>query len=112
MMAAGYETPAECLDRLDRLEKETGRRWSMSQDRITLLFNPYDDGGHLRDIACCTKRLYETKSRAKTKLKQQRRDGRRGLVMYPCWYSRGETHFHLGYPPGEQTYRRSGRIFG
>ena len=107
-MSAGYETPAECLDRLDRLEKETGRRWSMSQDRITLLFNPWDDGGRMRDIACGTKRLYESKAKAKTGLKEHRRGGRRTLILYGCWYSRVGEHFHLGHPPGEQTYKRAG----
>lgn len=62
-----------------------------------------------RDIACTTKVRYETKAQAKKHLKELRRQGRRSLVMYQCWYC---EKFHLGHQPGEQTYRRSGRPFG
>lgn len=62
-----------------------------------------------KDVACTTKRRYPTKSKAKKTLKILRRQGRTGLVIYQCWHC---EEFHLGYPPGQQTYRRSGRIFG
>lgn len=62
-----------------------------------------------RDIACTTKRRYATRSQAKKVLKLMRRRGRRELVIYECWHC---EQFHLGYPKGMQTYKRSGRIYG
>lgn len=62
-----------------------------------------------RDIACATKRKYPSKAQAKKHLKVLVKQGRRGLVMYDCWWCDG---YHLGYPPGQQTYKRSGRPFG
>ena len=62
-----------------------------------------------RDIACTTKRRYPSKAQAKKHLKKLEGWGRRGLVIYECRFC-GE--FHLGYPPGQQTYRRAGRPFG
>jgi hypothetical protein len=108
----GHPTPAECLEELDRLEKETRRRWSMSLSRRTGLYEPFDDNGKNRDIACATKVLYTSKARAKRALKLMKSRGRHGLELYPCWYSRNGDHYHLGYPPGEQTYKRAGRAFG
>lgn len=109
---AGHATPAECLAELDRLEADTGRRWSMSLRRADGLYYPFDDGGHLRDLACNTKRLYTSRSRAKKSLKELKRQGRLSLVEYECRYSRNGPHYHLGHLPGEQTYLRSGGIYG
>ena len=57
------------------------------------------------DIACRTKRAYPSRHQAKEALKQLRRQGRRALAIYQCWHC---GDFHLGNPPGEQTYRRPG----
>src|SRR3546814_20251772 len=76
-MTAGYATPAECLVELDRLERDSRRRWSMTLSRQDGLFHPYDDGGHNRDKACNTKKLHTSKSRAKASLKEMNRRGRR-----------------------------------
>lgn len=62
-----------------------------------------------KDVACGTKRRFPTKSQAKKALKELHRQGRRGLVMYECWHC---NQWHHGYPPGEATYRRSGRVYG
>ena len=112
MRRVDYATPAECLERLDELEAETGRRWSMTRFPNTGRYHPLNDGGAVRDVACNTKKLYTSKSKAKTALKALRRVGRSSLIIYPCWYSRNGDHYHLGHPPGEQTYKRSGRVYG
>lgn len=62
-----------------------------------------------RDIACTTKKRYPSKAQAKKSLKELKRQGRRDLVIYECWYCQ---QFHLGHPPGKQTYHRPGRPFG
>lgn len=62
-----------------------------------------------KDIACTTKRRYPTKSQAKKALKMLHRQGRTTLVIYQCWHC---DEYHLGNPPGEQTYRRAGRVYG
>lgn len=62
-----------------------------------------------KDVACTTKRRYASKHQAKKTLKLMHRRGRRGLVIYQCWHC---ELYHLGYPPGQQTYRRSGAIYG
>jgi hypothetical protein len=62
-----------------------------------------------KDIACTTKKRYPSRSQAKKTLKIQHRQGRRTLVIYQCWYC-GE--FHIGNPPGKQTYKRPGNPFG
>lgn len=62
-----------------------------------------------RDIACTTKRVYPSKAQAKKKLKELRRAGDRTLMIYQCWYC---DLFHIGHPPGHQTYMRPGRPFG
>lgn len=108
----GYDTPAECLAELDRLEEETGRRWSMYHHAGGNSYRPSDDAGHSRNVACATKRLYTSKAKAKASLKTLKRQGRRSLVVYACWYSRNGDHYHLGHEPGEQTYYRSGRVYG
>jgi hypothetical protein len=108
----GFESAAACLEELDRLEAETGRRWSMYQDSRSLLFHPVDDHGRARDVACATKKLHTSRSRAKRSLKEMRRRGNPGLTEYACWYSRSGAHYHLGHAPGEQTYLRSGRVYG
>lgn len=60
-----------------------------------------------RDIRCATKARYPTKSQAKKALRQLRRQpGRRHLeVTKQCKHCGG---FHLGNPPGHQTYLRAG----
>ncbi|WP_333745782.1 hypothetical protein [Streptomyces sp. IBSBF 2950] len=64
-------------------------------------------GSRTEDIACNTKVGYETKSAAKRALKHLRRmPGRSRLEIYPCSFCHG---FHLGNPPGFQTYRRIGQ---
>lgn len=62
--------------------------------------NPNSEG-----IACRTKVRYASKAQAKKSLKQLRSQGRRDLMIYECWYC---DRFHLGNPPGRQTYVRSG----
>lgn len=62
-----------------------------------------------RDVACTTKRYYRSKSQAKKSLKALHRQGRRALVIYDCWHCDG---FHIGNPPGQQTYRRPGNPYG
>lgn len=68
-------------------------------------FVPYSEA---EKIACRTKSgRYETKAQAKKALKQLRRQpGRRHLKIYECWHC---GLFHIGQPPGHQTYRRAGR---
>lgn len=61
------------------------------------------------DVSCRTKRRYPTKSQAKKALKELHRKGRRSLVIYQCWHC---ERFHIGNPPGKQTYRRPGNPFG
>ncbi|MHB9861906.1 hypothetical protein [Streptomyces sp. YIM S03343] len=61
------------------------------------------------DISCRTKVPYETRGDAKRALKWLRRQpGRRHLQVYKCRYC---PCFHIGNPPGFQTYRRSGAPF-
>lgn len=62
-----------------------------------------------RDVACTTKRRYPSRSQAKKAQKVLIRQGRRGLVIYNCWHC---DQYHLGHPPGEQTYKRPGRPMG
>lgn len=57
------------------------------------------------DIACRTKRFYTTHRLAKQARKRQRGQGLRDLVIYRCWHCH---QFHLGNPPGRQTYVRPG----
>lgn len=58
-----------------------------------------------QDIACRTKVRYASRSQAKKSLKELRRKGRRDLMIYECWFC---GLFHLGNPPGKQTYVRPG----
>ena len=62
-----------------------------------------------RDVACATKRQYPSKSQAKKSLKELRRMGRVSLAIYQCWHC---ELFHIGNPPGYQTYKRPGRVYG
>lgn len=104
----GVETPEECMKLLEEAERITGRRYSMYRCQSGC-FHDLDDGGKVRDISCATKRLYESKAQAKKSQKRLAGQGRRGLLIYECWYG---DHWHLGHPPGAQTYRRSGRVYG
>jgi len=60
----------------------------------------------LEDIVCTTKVTYYSRSQAKRAWKRLRRQpGRRHLERYRCSF----CHFwHLGNPPGHQTYIRKG----
>lgn len=62
-----------------------------------------------RDVACTTKRQYPSKAQAKKALKLLRSRGRTSLKIYQCWHCR---LFHLGHPPGQQTYKRPGGLYG
>lgn len=62
-----------------------------------------------RDIACTTKRRYPSKAQAKKVLKVLHGQGRRTLMIYQCWHC---EQFHIGNPPGRQTYLRPGDPFG
>ena len=62
-----------------------------------------------QDVACTTKHFYPSKSQAKKVLKVLHKRGRRSLVIYECWYCK---RFHIGNPPGQQTYQRPGDPFG
>ncbi|MEU2426968.1 hypothetical protein ABZ619_39150 [Streptomyces sp. NPDC007851] len=59
-----------------------------------------------RDIGCRTKVPFPTRSQAKKHWKWLRKQpGRRHLEIYECRYCPG---FHVGNPPGHQTYLRAG----
>lgn len=107
-MCDGFETAAECLEALGKLEVEFGCRYSMycCADEN---FHPLADDGAVRDVACTTKREYPSKSQAHKSQKVLARQGRRALVAYECWYG---DHWHLGHKPGQQTYKRPGRVYG
>lgn len=108
-----YRHPQEAYTVLEALEAEDGLRRSIYRCNIAGHFHLKLDNGASRDVACNTKRVLPSKSFAKKKLKEMRRAGRRELVIYPCWYSPSDDqHYHLGHPPGSQTYHRAGRIFG
>lgn len=61
-----------------------------------------------RDVACTTKVQYPSRAQAKKALKTMRRQGHTALVIYQCWHC---ELFHLGNPPGRQTYQRKGGIY-
>lgn len=62
-----------------------------------------------QDISCRTKAWFPTRSQAKKVWKRLRRQpGRRHLQRYPCRYCPG---WHIGNPPGHQTYLRPGSPF-
>lgn len=58
------------------------------------------------DVFCTTKVSYPSRSQAKKAMKVLRRQGRRHLEEYQCTNC---ELWHLGNPPGYQTYYRSGR---
>ena len=60
------------------------------------------------DVACNTKVVYPSRAQAKKHLKVLRSRGRRQLLIYEC---RRCGYYHLGNPPGMQTYKRPGRPF-
>lgn len=106
-----YRTPEDAFEAVKKTEAETGQRVSIRKHDQH--YHLSSDGGRLRDIACHTKRYYRSMSAAKKKLKEMRRDGRRGLVIYQCWYADEETpHWHLGHPNGTSNHLRPGRIYG
>jgi hypothetical protein len=58
------------------------------------------------DVSCRTKVPYATYSEAKRAWKHLRKQpGRHHLEIYDCRYC---PHWHIGNPPGHQTYRRAG----
>jgi hypothetical protein len=58
------------------------------------------------DVSCRTKVPYESHSAAKKDWKRLRRQpGRQHLEIYECRHC---PNFHIGNPPGHQTYRRAG----
>ncbi|MEU1372021.1 hypothetical protein ABZ454_38945 [Streptomyces sp. NPDC005803] len=62
------------------------------------------------DISCRTKvGRYETHAEAKRAWKWLRKQpGRRHLQIYDCRHC---PYFHIGNPPGHQTYMRSGHPY-
>lgn len=63
----------------------------------------------LRDIGCRTKVPFPTRSQAKKHWKWLRRQpGRRHLEIYECRYC---PQWHVGNPPGYQTYWQPGSPF-
>jgi hypothetical protein len=59
-----------------------------------------------QDISCRTKVAYATHSEAKRHWKRLRRQpGRQHLEIYKCRHC---PNYHIGNPPGHQTYRRAG----
>jgi hypothetical protein len=61
---------------------------------------------HDERVSCRTKVWFITHSEAKRNLKWLRRQpGRQHLQIYECRYC---PNYHIGNPPGYQTYRRPG----
>lgn len=66
---------------------------------------PTDDAA----VSCRTKTPYTTYAAAKRAWKQLRRQpGRRHLEIYKCRHC---PRFHIGNPPGHQTYMRAGHPY-
>lgn len=111
-----YREPVDAFEALVELESVAPERYSIQQCGANKYYAHYhlvNDGGERRKIACSTKRSLRNKGFVKKKLKEMRRSGRPDLTSYECWYSpRGNEHFHLGNPPGKQTYYRAGHIYG
>lgn len=110
-----YREPVDAFEALIELELAGPERYSIYQCGAGRPghFHLINDGGARRKIACSTKRALRNRGYVRKKLKEMRRAGRPDLVSYKCWYSRRDAeHFHLGNPPGKQTYYRAGHIFG
>lgn len=59
-----------------------------------------------QDVSCRTKVPYTSHSEAKRHWKYLRKQpGRQHLEIYECRYC---PYWHIGNPPGHQTYRRLG----
>jgi len=66
--------------------------------------NPATDSGV--NVSCRSKVRYATRAQAKRSLKEmRRRPGGRHLQIYECKHC---PNFHIGNPPGHQTYMRPG----
>ncbi len=107
-----YREAVDAFEALRDLESKESTRVSIKKCPTCLHFHLKWDGGRARDVACTTKRTLWSKSSAKRKVKEMRKIGRQSIEEYKCPYSeRDKPHYHLGHPPGHQTYRRPGRIY-
>lgn len=104
-----YEDPHEAYLSLLEMEHRDGDQRSIFQCRHCRCWHVKNDGGRSKDIAHSTKYAHRSRAEAKRTSKDLRGLGRKGLDVYRCWYSHpGDYHYHLGHPPGLQTYIRPG----
>lgn len=103
-----HRTPAEAFVALRQYEEESGYEASIMLCPHGRHFHLKYDGGLAKKVAHSTKRVLMTERLAKKKQKELRGKGQRSIQYYECWYSNPESgpHFHMGNPPGFQTYAR------